>query len=772
MSGPVAPDICPRWISAGTAAPIRSAVRRGYMPSSAASLTLDMRGWRRMNAPGWFGRCRLTDGERDERMWRRGTQTDAQEASMDTEAAREAPCLVACPVHTDTRLMVEHVLEGRYEDALDLLLTANPFTSVCGRICHHPCEESCRRSKVDAPVGLRQLKRFVVEATQEYRVRRRAPSTRTRKEWVAVVGAGPAGLTAAHDLALAGFGVTVFEAGPEPGGMLGTAIPRYRLPYRVLREDIDDILALGVELRTDCAVGSDIPIADLQAKFWATLIATGLSESRTLGVPGIDSQGVFLALPVLRAISLGEYPPLGERVVVIGGGNVAADVARCARRLGATEVTMASLEAREEMPAWEWEIDEALEEGIKLAPSCGPRAVLSDDGKVTGVEFRRCARVFDDEGNFSPTFDEEETSRLTADTVVLAIGQAADLTCLKGSHVKVGSGGRLEYDPETMMTSERGVFACGEVSAGPGAAVEAVADAHRAARAIRHFLDTGELLKQAPMDELPAIGDLPDETIARIKQRARVEVARPPGEERVRGFSEVERGLTEAEARAEAQRCLACTTGAFVDEERCVGCLTCVRICPFNVATATKTASMPEEKCQACGLCAAVCPAAAIALKRFGAERVREELGRLLSERGKTSQPPLIVSFCCIFETTSRKFLAENPEDVRETGIARVLVPCVGRLSVSDMLAPFEQGADGVSIIACAEGECLYPTAEERLGARVEEAKRVLGEIGLSGERIELWRTKESAEVSWTAFWEISRRKLARVDEQERGEET
>ncbi len=682
---------------------------------------------------------------------------------MDTRAAREAPCLVACPVHTDTRLMVERVLEGHYEEALDLLLEANPFTSVCGRICHHPCEESCRRHKVDAPVGLRQLKRFIVEATGEYRLRRRGPAKRTRKERVAIVGAGPAGLTAAHDLA---------RSADEPGGMLGTTIPRYRLPYEVLREDIDDILALGIELRTRCAVGGDIPLTELQRDFRATLLATGLSESRSLGVPGIDSHGVLLALPVLRAVSLGEPPPLGDRVVVIGGGNVAVDVARCARRLGAADVTMTCLEARDEMPAWEWEIEEALEEGVNLATSWGPRAVLSDDGRVTGVELKRCVRVFDDEGNFSPAFDEDQGSSLSADTVVLAIGQAADLTCLRDSSIRIGSRGQLEYDPETMVTSERGVFACGEVSTGPGAAVEAVADGHRAARAIQHFLDTGGLLKQTPREELPTIGDLPDDTIEHIKQRARVEVDRPPGEERVQGFSEVERGFTEAEARAEAQRCLACTTGAFVDEERCAACLTCVRICPFGVAAVAKTASMPEEECQACGLCAAVCPAAAVALKRFGAERIEQDLSRLLAERQKAAPPALIVSYCCLFETTSRKFLEENPEDVQTTGVARVLVPCVGRLSVPDMLAPFEQGADCVSIIACAEGECLYPTAEDRLGARVEEAKRILEEIGLSGERIELWRTQESAEVSWTAFWEISRRKVAGINSAERGEET
>jgi len=683
---------------------------------------------------------------------------------MDTKLERQAPCLVACPVHTDTRLFVEHIMEGRYERALDLLLAANPFTSVCGRICHHPCEESCRRRKVDAPVGLRQLKRFVVEATADYRLRRRAPVERTRSQRVAIIGSGPAGLTAAHDLARAGFGVTVFEAAAQPGGMLGAAIPRYRLPYRVLREDIDDILALGVELKTGCAVGTDIEFGELERSFDAILIATGLSESRTLGVPGIDSRGVLLALPLLRATCAGQPPALGERVVVIGGGNVAIDVARCARRLGAADVTMTCLESRGEMPAWEWEIEEALEEGVKLAPSWGPSAVETQGDAVSGIQLKRCARVFDEQGRFSPAFDEAETSFLPADSIILAIGQRADLVCVEGSKVAVSRDQRLEYDPQTMATSARGVFACGEVVTGPGAAVEAVADGHRAARAIHHFLDAGELLTQAPREQLPSLGDLPAETIERIKERARVRVALAAAEARVRDFSEIERGFTEAEARAEAQRCLACTTGAFVDEDRCAACLTCVRICPFGVATVSNTAAMPDEKCQACGLCAALCPAAAIALKRFGAQRIQQDLSRLLAALPTSQRPRLIVSFCCLFETTSRKFLDDSPQDAAATGVARVLVPCVGRLSVADMLAPFEMGADGVCVIACASGECLYPTAEERLRARVDEVKRILDEIGLGGERIDLWRTKDSAEVSWTAFWEVSRRKLAAIE--------
>jgi len=383
---------------------------------------------------------------------------------------------------------------------------------------------------------------------------------------------------------------------------------------------------------------------------------------------------------------------------------------------------------------------------------------------------KRCVRVFDEDGRFAPAFDEDETTTLPADSIVLAIGQAADLTCLEGSDVKVRPGARLEYDPETMVTSEPGVFACGEVSTGPGSAVEAVADGHRAARAIEHFLDTGKLLKQPPREDPPSVDDLPDETAERVKERARVEVPLAPGETRVRDFGEIERGFTEAEAREEAKRCLACTAGASVDEERCAGCLTCVRICPFDVATVTTTAAMPEEKCQACGLCAAMCPAAAVALERYGKERVEEDLNRLLGGMEKAAPPVLMVSFCCLFETTSREFLDESPEEVAKTGVARVMVPCVGRLSVADILAPFERGADGVCVIACGEGECLYPKAEEGLAARVKEARRVLEEIGMSGERIDLWQTEDSAETSWAGFWEKSREKLAQMKAEQRGE--
>jgi formate dehydrogenase beta subunit len=671
-----------------------------------------------------------------------------------------ASCMAACPVQTDTRQYVELITQGRYEEALEFLLDANPFSSVCGRICHHPCEQQCRRSKVDAPVGLRMLKRFVVENTREYRLLRRKWVEPSRKEKVAVIGSGPAGLTAAHDLAKLGFGVVVYEKNDMPGGMLGTAIPRYRLPYEVVKEDIDDILSLGVDVRTGYEIGAGIGIEGLRdAGYAAILIATGLSESRTLGIPGIDSEGVLLAIPFLNTVAVGRGSSLGDRVVVIGGGNVALDVARCARRLGVEKVTLVSLESWEEMPAWKWEIDETVQEGVEVRNSWGPRAIFAEDGVVRGLELKKCTAVFDETGRFNPSFDEGDISTLIADSIIIAIGQWSDLTCIEGSAVKA-TRDRLEYERETLATTEEGIFACGEVVTGPGAAVEAVRDGHRAARAIVHYLDTGELLKQ-PVTKPPSLGDIPLDIAEKIKQRAPVIPELAAAEMRVRGFSEIERGFTEAQALAEAKRCLACTTGALADEEKCAGCLTCVRICPFGVATVEKTAVMPQELCQACGLCAAECPAAAIALKRFGTNRMKEEIeGLFAGIQMRADLHPLIVSYCCLFEVTSRQLVRSEPSDAVRTGVARVMVPCVARLSVVDILAPFELGADAVVIISCTEGDCLYPTAEERLSVRVRRAKGVLDEIGLGGERIDHWRTEISAEVSWSAFWELSKRKL------------
>jgi formate dehydrogenase beta subunit len=690
------------------------------------------------------------------------------------DASIHVPCSVGCPVHTDNRQLVDFIIHGKYEQALDLLLDANPFSSVCGRICHHPCEQNCRRSKVEAPIGLRRLKRFVMEATKEHRkgAREKRDAGTLDRGKVAIVGSGPSGMTAARDLVNMGYSVTVFERSESPGGLLGNAIPRYRLPYDAVMEDIEDILSFGVDLVTGKEIGRDLSIEELfEQDYRAVLVATGLSESRALNVPGIDSEGVLLAIPFLRTVLSPNPPVLGRRVVVLGGGNVAIDVARSARRLGAEKVTIICLESAEEMPAWKWEIEEAHDEGISVMNSWGLRRVFTESRHLKALELRRCTGVFDSDGRFNPQYDEGDTATVLADNVIISIGQRGDLTCLEGSGIEITPGGRLTCDMNTQSTSRKGVFACGEVLTGPGSAVEAVRDGHRAAKAVAHYLETGELLEQPRSDsEMKALGELPVETIEKIKKRDPVALELVNPERRIQDFVEIERVFTEAEALGEAKRCLACTTGAFVDEEKCAACLTCVRICPFGVASIEKTAIMPQEKCQACGLCATQCPAAAIALKRFGTTQMRDELkSTMATAKRETVARPLIVSFCCLFEVTSRSWVSKTAVNSSETGIVRVMIPCVARLGVIDILAPFEMGADGVVIIGCSDGGCLYPTAEERLAATIREAKGVLAEIGEEEEVIDYWKTKGSAEVSWNSFWEISRRKLKQIMSTERG---
>lgn len=680
------------------------------------------------------------------------SQINAMQAPLPT-------CSAACPVHTDTRGYAQAISLGDYEGALELLLQVNPFPSVCGRVCHHPCESECRRKEIDAPVSLRMLKRFVVENTRDYRRKRSRKTEPSRGKKVAVIGSGPAGMTAAHDLALMGYSVTVFEGDSRLGGMLTHAIPRYRLPMDALQEDLDDILALGVQTRTRCKVGVDISFQEIRQSHDAVVVAIGLSRSNTLAVPGAESEGVLPGIAFLWDVANGHPPALGNRVVVVGGGNVAVDAARTARRLGVGEVTLACLESRDEMPAWQWEIQEAEEEEIRILNSWGPRTILARNGKTVGIEFQKCTRVFDDNGRFSPQYDPQQTLVLDVDQVIVTIGQHSDLSCFSPGEIAVEKG-RLVCNPNKLTTSERGVFVCGEVLTGPGSSIQAVAGGHRAAKAVHHFLQTGENLFLPP-EEVRSIGPLPEATASLARQLERKEVALLDAAQRVRDFIPIEPSFSEREALAEARRCLACALGAHLEApELCAGCLTCVRVCPFGVATVERTAVMPAEQCQTCGLCAAECPAAGVALARFATGHMRETLQDILknAEMRKISRP-FAVAYCCLHETTSRRYLVpQSLQEIENTGILRVMVPCVGRLSALDLVSPFELGADRVAVIACREDACFYIGAEELLQRRIEQSQRFLEEIGVGGTHLQFHRTTENAETSWPAIWKEVKR--------------
>ncbi|HQQ77464.1 MAG TPA: FAD-dependent oxidoreductase [Thermoanaerobaculia bacterium] len=606
-------------------------------------------------------------------------------------------CQAACPVHTDARGYVRAIAEGRFEEAYLIARGPNPFASICGRVCGAPCEAACRRGKVprvdddgtfvanDRPISIRALKRFVcslagpearmpadvLEAVQGYvpsacsdademaallrgAIDGRIPRTSGQK--VAIIGAGPAGLSAAHDLALLGFSPVVYESEPVAAGMLAVGVPAYRLPRELIRREIAVIEALGVEIRCNVTVGKDVSFEELRRTHAAVLVAVGAKSSRALGLPGENGPGVLGGVDLLRAVSLGEPLALGKDVVVVGGGNVAYDVARsvvrqiawdaartAARLPGTSRVRLVSLEGLEEMPADTVEIREGDEEGVERLNGWGPVAIERDaSGAVTGVTFRRCVRVYDENRRFSPVYDDAIRQTLEADSVLLSVGQAPNLSFLAegGRDVEEMRPGWPKVDPATLATTAPGVFVAGDLAHGTRLLIDAVASGKAAARSIYRAL-TGNAL--AP-DTLTAFLTLPGyrrergyESIRRVT----VPVAEP--EERLKHpEAEVETGYTVEQAMREASRCLDCGVTPIFDGSRCVLCGGCVDVCPtlcLKLVDLAGLAPSPElaaaidrdlgpdpgeatailkdeDRCIRCALCVMRCPTDAIAMDR------------------------------------------------------------------------------------------------------------------------------------------------------------
>ncbi len=480
------------------------------------------------------------------------------------------PCRNTCPAGCNGQGYAALTAQGKYIEALDLIKQRIPLPATLGRICHHPCEAKCNRGEVDAPVALAPLKRFLADKVRQDNIPSTVPKPEIdgSKPKVAVIGAGPSGLTCAADLAKLGYPVTVFEAGAAPGGQLHSAIPKYRLPKDILAAEIKDIIDSGIELRLNTNVGKDIGIEDIKKQYKATYVAIGAQKSRSLPIPGIDLPGVWLALDLLRAVNAGKQVTLGQRVVVVGGGNVAMDVARTARRLGAQTVQLCCLESRPEMPAHPWEIEDAETEGVLVNPSWGPTKITGTSGKAGAVEFRRCTAVFDEKGAFSPKFDDSITTRFECDSVVIAIGQGTDLSLLPpNGNIKTSRGGFIIADALTLATDEPGVFAGGEGVTGPKSAVEAIKHGHEAAVSIDRYLRGVSLTEgRVPVEE--KIATVP---AGEHEKKARNAVKKIDLAQRLAGFDEVELCLNEDEARNEARRCLNCGL--------CSECLQCVAVC-------------------------------------------------------------------------------------------------------------------------------------------------------------------------------------------------
>ncbi|OFW38736.1 MAG: 4Fe-4S ferredoxin [Acidobacteria bacterium RIFCSPLOWO2_12_FULL_67_14b] len=554
----------------------------------------------------------------------------------------QVKCQAGCPVATDAGRYVQLIADGRPEDAFLVARAPNPFASVCGRVCAAPCEDACRRGTIDAPVSIRALKRHV---TEQFGVESIRPDTQAQlltkgieegnrypghlplpfhrtapeavpqgpRRRVAVIGAGPAGLSAAHDLALLNYDVTVFEASAEPGGMMRFGIPEYRLPRTLLRAEIDRIVSLGVDLKLNAPLSPGFGLAQLRAQgFESVFLSVGVSRGRDLQVPGVELDGVVKAIDYLLNVNRGFRLDLGRKVVVIGGGFVAFDAARTALRAGregepadhaetdarvkealdsaraairggATEVTVVSLEDFSEMPVLRTtqgheEFEEAKREGVRFITRRGPMR-FEGEGRLQRIGLRAVTSVFDANGRFAPQFVDDDVLEIDADACILAIGQKADLSFLtKADGVALTPAGTIQIDPGTLATSAPGIYAGGDVAFGPRNLIEAVANGKRAARSIHEFL-AGQ---HARIDTHLEIEVLVTSRYRMVAGFERFDRETPPTLDvnRRTGITEVETGYDADAARIQAARCLVCHVQTIYDPERCVLCNRCVDICP------------------------------------------------------------------------------------------------------------------------------------------------------------------------------------------------
>ncbi len=492
-----------------------------------------------------------------------------------------SPCKAECPAHIGIQGYIKLASQGKYREALELIKKENPFPAVCGRICPRKCESACTRGDLDDPVAIDEIKKFIAEQDLDAKYRYVPRKRHEYGKKIAVVGAGPSGLSCAFFLAQDGYKVTVFEREKTLGGMLALGIPAFRLEKDVVAAEIDVLRELGVEFKTGVEVGKDVSLAELRRQgFEAFYLAIGARAGRKLGLEGESAEGVMTGVDFLRRVNLGEVVRLPARVVVIGGGNVAIDVARTAKRVGGDAVTMLCLESRPEMPALPEEIDEALAEGIVIDNSWGPKRIIVEDGRVTGVEFKKCVSAFDAEKRFNPRYDETVTKVVEADCVLLSVGQTIEWGgLLADSKVELNRNGTVKADPFTLQTAEPDVFAGGDALTGPKFAIDAIALGKEAAISIHRFVQPGQSLVLGRIKRDYRAFDKSGLDLGGYDRMPRQSAghAASGGD----AFRDPRGTFTEEQVKKETERCLSCGA-TVVDEFMCLGCGACTLKCKFD----------------------------------------------------------------------------------------------------------------------------------------------------------------------------------------------
>ena len=499
-----------------------------------------------------------------------------------------APCKTACPAHIAVQGYLKLTKEGRYDDALALIKKDNPLPAVCGHVCNRRCEDACTRGTVDEAVAIDEVKRFLAErdlnAETRYIPKKTIPSLKGGfDEKIAIIGAGPAGLSCAYYLALTGYKPTIFEKNEEPGGMLRYGIPSYKLEKDLLAAEIDVIRKLGVEIRCGVEIGKDITIEELREQgYKGFYVAIGCQRGRKPGITGENAKGTYAAVDFLREAGAKESFALEGDVVVVGGGNVAIDAARISSRCVDAKISMFCLEQRENMPASKEEIAEALEEGIELNCGWGPKEVLEEDGKVAGVVFKKCIRVLDEQGRFSPEYDEEQTVTIPCKHVIFSVGQAIEWgNMLDNLDLKRRSNGGALADKLTYQTSEPDIFVGGDVYTGPRFAIDAIAAGREGAISLHRYVHENCTLtigrNRRDFVEL----DKNNISVESYDTSKRQIPAKADEKAQAATFRDLSHSLTEEQVKAETSRCLSCGA-SVVDPNKCIGCGVCTTKCVFD----------------------------------------------------------------------------------------------------------------------------------------------------------------------------------------------